>query len=130
MKNVMTIAWGIAKEGAAKFGGSVKAYFAEALKMAWAETKAVATKIEIALAEGSRKHKSWIAEIIGTDAKYGFKRAFVTGREDDNIKGLFFTLVEGVIYDVNCAQKGRSYMTVKAGAVVELSQNEVKAMVA
>ena len=39
MKNVMTRAWEIAREGAANFGGKVKEYFAEALRMAWAETK-------------------------------------------------------------------------------------------
>lgn len=39
MKNVMKTAWKIAKEGAAKFGGKVKEYFAEALRMAWAEMK-------------------------------------------------------------------------------------------
>ena len=39
MKNVMTRAWEIAKEGVAKFGGKVKEYFAQALVMAWAEIK-------------------------------------------------------------------------------------------
>lgn len=130
MKNVMTKAWKIAREGAARFGGKVKEYFAEALKMAWAQAKEVATTVEITLAEGSRKHKSWVAEITGTDAKYGFDRKFINAREDENIKGKFFSLEEGQVYDVNCAQSGRKYMTVKAGQVVELSQNDVKAMVA
>lgn len=130
MKNVMTRAWGIAKEAVVKFGGKVKEYFAEALKMAWAEIKTVATTTEISLAEGSRNHKSWVAEIVGTDAKWGFKREFVNAREDENVKGKFFTLEDNKIYDVNCAQSGRKYVTVKAGAVVELTQNEVKAMVA
>lgn len=35
----MVRAWGIAREGQSKFGGKVKEYFAEALKMAWAEAK-------------------------------------------------------------------------------------------
>lgn len=35
MTNVMTAAWDIAYEGVEKFGGKVKEYFAEALKMAW-----------------------------------------------------------------------------------------------
>lgn len=130
MKNVMTKAWEIARKGAAQFGGSVKSYFAEALKIAWVEIKNVATTIEIALAEGSRNYKSWVAEITGTDVKYGFKRGFINAREDENIKGKFFTLEEGHIYDVNCTQKGRSYVTVKSGKIVELSQNEVKEMVA
>lgn len=39
MKNVMTRAWEIAREGVTKFGGKVKEYFAQALVMAWAEIK-------------------------------------------------------------------------------------------
>lgn len=50
MKNVMTIAWEIAKKGAAKFGGAVKSYFAQALKMAWAQIKEVSVKSQIVLA--------------------------------------------------------------------------------
>lgn len=43
MKQVMKRAWEIAKAGAKKFGGSVKSYFAVALKIAWAEVKEVVT---------------------------------------------------------------------------------------
>lgn len=39
MKNIMTRAWEIAKEGQVKFGGKVSEYLAEALKMAWAESR-------------------------------------------------------------------------------------------
>lgn len=39
MRNVMKKAWEIARDGVRKFGGSVKEYFAEALKMAWAVVK-------------------------------------------------------------------------------------------
>lgn len=39
MKNVMTRAWEIAREGAKKFGGKVKEYFQQALVMAWKEFK-------------------------------------------------------------------------------------------
>ncbi|MCM0627359.1 hypothetical protein M5J14_22950 [Lysinibacillus sp. OL1_EC] len=130
MKNVMTIAWEIAKEGAVKFGGKVKEYFAEALKMAWSIVKLTASTTTIQLAEGSRKHKTWVAEIVGLDAKYGFNRQFINGQEDENIRGLFFTLEEGKVYDVNCAQRGREYATIRKGKVVELSQNEVKALFA
>ena len=33
-------AWALARAGAARFGGLVRAYFAEALRQAWAEVKA------------------------------------------------------------------------------------------
>lgn len=35
MENVMTTAWEIARIGVAKFGGKVKEYFAESLRLAW-----------------------------------------------------------------------------------------------
>ncbi|MCT6924122.1 hypothetical protein [Metasolibacillus sp.] len=130
MRNVMTTAWEIAKDGAAKFGGKVKEYFGEALKMAWAIVKQTATTVTIQLAEGSRKHKTWVAEVVGLDAKYGFNRQFVNGFEDEEVRGLFFELTEGKVYDVNCARDGREYATVRNGELVELSQNEVKAMFA
>lgn len=130
MRNVMTTAWEIAKDGAAKFGGKVKEYFGEALRMAWAIVKQTATTVTIQLSEGSRKHKTWVAELIGLDAKFGFNRQFVVGSEDEEVRGLFFTLEEGKVYDVNCARDGREYATVRNGQVVELSQNEVKAMFA
>lgn len=37
--NIMKRAWEIAKEGVAKFGGKAKDYFAQSLKMAWAEAR-------------------------------------------------------------------------------------------
>ena len=39
MKKVMVRAWEIARAAVVKFGGKVKEFFAEALKMAWAEVK-------------------------------------------------------------------------------------------
>ncbi|WP_025716051.1 hypothetical protein [Paenibacillus sp. 1-18] len=39
MKNVMKKAWMIAREGAAKFGGSTKMYLTEALRQAWANSR-------------------------------------------------------------------------------------------
>jgi len=45
MQNVMTKAWEIAREGQQKFGGKVKEYFAQALKMAWEIIKKGAKKI-------------------------------------------------------------------------------------
>ncbi len=36
----MRCAWGLARDGARRFGGTVRAYLAEALRQAWAEAKA------------------------------------------------------------------------------------------
>lgn len=38
-KEIMSKAWEIAREGQKAFGGKVREYFAEALKMAWAQAK-------------------------------------------------------------------------------------------
>lgn len=38
-KEIMVNAWKIAREGQKAFGGKVREYFAEALKMAWAQAK-------------------------------------------------------------------------------------------
>lgn len=51
MKNVMVRAWEIAKQGAKKFGGKVKEYFAAALKLAWKEAKEDAMTIEEKVAQ-------------------------------------------------------------------------------
>lgn len=42
MKKIMKRAWEIAKNAAAQFGGKAREYMAEALRMAWAETKGTA----------------------------------------------------------------------------------------
>ena len=47
MKKVMVRAWSIAKEAVVKFGGKVKEFFAEALKMAWAEVKEAAKTTKV-----------------------------------------------------------------------------------
>src|SRR5699024_12283953 len=70
MTNVMTQAWEIAYKGQNKFGGKVKEYFAQALKMAWALVKksAVAFKGAVRQAEnvalqGSVKQIAWAESI-------------------------------------------------------------------
>ena len=40
MKSIMTTAWNIARKGSETFGGSSREYFAISLKLAWAESKA------------------------------------------------------------------------------------------
>ena len=55
----MVRAWEIAKKGQEKFGGKVSEYFAEALKMAWAEVKQ-ASKPEFT---GSPKQIKWANDV-------------------------------------------------------------------
>ena len=39
-RTLLRRAWGLARDGARRFGGTVRAYFAEALRQSWAEVKA------------------------------------------------------------------------------------------
>ena len=55
LKNIMTRAWEIAKKAVVNFGGKVKEYLSEALKMAWAEVKEVRYTIEDLVAMGANR---------------------------------------------------------------------------
>lgn len=54
MKNVMARAWEIAREAQVKFGGKVREYFAYSLRLAWAETKVPADRIELVKEVGTK----------------------------------------------------------------------------
>ena|SRR5690625_2261788 len=56
MRNVMKKAWEIAKEGQKKFGGKVKEYFAEALRMAWALVKKGMDKLKFQIIPAKNGH--------------------------------------------------------------------------
>ncbi|WP_077297467.1 hypothetical protein [Virgibacillus pantothenticus] len=121
MKKVMVRAWEIARQGQAKFGGKVKEYFAQALKMAWAETR----KVVINTTHGSRKHKSWVARITGKDARFGFAREFVDPVSSCSWDGKEFELNNG-IYEV-CDGGERKYIKVVNGQIINLRKSEVAA---
>lgn len=57
--NLMKQAWNLAREGAAKFGGKVREYFAAALRMAWEATRKPVNVVAALLAIGG---KEWIKE--------------------------------------------------------------------
>lgn len=128
MKNVMTKAWEIAREGQMKFGGKVKEYFAEALKMAWAIVKAGKQTAQIKTTSGSRKHKSWVAEITGTHPKWKLNREFVEAVEEDSWTGKVFELKSG-IYEV-CNAGDREFIKVKNGEVEYIEYAVVMGLVA
>lgn len=73
--NIMKRAWAIAREGAEKFGGKASEYFAESLRMAWKEIKAVTdtplTGSEKQIAWASRIRKSaWAMLLAGMKSKH------------------------------------------------------------
>lgn len=125
--NVMKRAWEIAREGQRKFGGKVSEYLSESLKMAWAEAKAP-KKAEINTTFGSKRNKSWVAEITGTHPKWKLNREFVSAVEESEWSGKVFELENG-IYEV-CDAGDREFVKVENGEIEYLEYAEVTAMVA
>lgn len=124
--NVMKRAWEIAREGQNKFGGNVKEYFAEALRMAWAEAKAP-KKVELVTKAGSRNHKSWVAKITGTHPRWKFERTFVKEDHSDWVDKVF-TLTDG-IYNV-CDAGDKRFVKVENGQIENIQEYEVLEMIA
>ncbi|TKH43414.1 hypothetical protein C1I60_14040 [Paenibacillus terrae] len=99
MKNVMKNAWAIARMGAKKFGGSAKLYFVEALRLAWADSRA--PKVET-VAEKVARAKAMSQEEFDAivDLKIGFivdgmkKHILFLGRNMDWVKREVSSLVE------------------------------------
>lgn len=63
MKKIMKRAWEIAREGVKKFGGKVKEYFAEALKLAWKEVKEA---VSLPALKGTPKQVAWAEDLRKT----------------------------------------------------------------
>ena len=83
----------------------------------------------IKLSFGSKKYKSWVAEITGKDAKYGFARKFlnIDDRETAEV-----TLANGV-YQINGQGASdfydKAFIVVKDGEVAEIEEAEVMAAI-
>ncbi|MBJ6360894.1 hypothetical protein ACFOQM_06220 [Paenibacillus sp. GCM10012307] len=120
-KAVMVKAWKVARSAAAKFGGKVKQYFAEALRQAWKATR-LPQPAKLETLTGSRKHKTWVARITAIGGQYKYERAFI-----NNFKhlghALEYTLTDG-IYDV-CNGGQRSFIQVSGGVIAEIEEWEI-----
>ncbi|WP_430609666.1 hypothetical protein [Enterococcus sp. DIV0876] len=112
-------AWKLAKRGAFLFGGSSKEYFAEALKLVYRSEKAIYT---LEISGGSRKHKSWVAKVNGTDAKWGFARTFVEAADYGVYK-----LEDGVYNIKDAAKNDQQFLLVANGKAIEIEKEEVLA---
>jgi len=103
MKNVMKKAWEIAKRGQEKFGGNVKEYFAEALKMAWAIVKG---KVELTI----KKTMYEIAEELQNKLNglkvnvwenYGKRRIYINKGFNNQVAMLEFDNEDNCLTDLN-----------------------------
>lgn len=83
----------------------------------------------IKLSFGSKKYKSWVAEITGKDAKYGFARKFLNTDDRETAE---VTLANGV-YQINGQGAAdfydKAFIVVKDGQVTEIEEAEVMAAI-
>lgn len=118
---IFSNAWTIAKTAQTKFGGNVKEYFAESLKLAYklsGEKNVVEATLK--MAGGSKKHKSWVAKIEGEDAKWGFERKFI-----DAVDYGVWTLSDGVYNIKDASKNDQEYIVVSNGEIKEIEKEEV-----
>lgn len=78
--------------------------------------------VRVEVSEGSRRHKSYIAEIVGKDWQYGIDRKFVS-KQDGNRRVQYAELKEGRSYEIQDAGD-REYVKVINGQLVEISKDE------
>ncbi|ARK23559.1 hypothetical protein SporoP37_01850 [Sporosarcina sp. P37] len=128
MKNVMNKAWQIARKGQKQFGGKVKEYFAEALKLAWAIYKASKAVATVKTTSGSKNHKSWVAQIVGPHAKWKLDRQFVNAVSENDWDGKVFELKTGV-YEV-CNAGDREFIRVDGSDIEYIEYADVIAVFA
>lgn len=126
--NVMTAAWAIARRGAATFGGSVKEYFAAALKQAWANVKAAKARVDFELSADTRKFRTWLAKIEGPHATYKLDRKFINPDGTSEYGDKVFRLSPG-FYEYNNGRK-REFFQVIDGTVRTVDQSYILSAVA
>ena len=78
--------------------------------------------VRVEVSEGSRRHKSYIAEIVGKDSMYGLDRKFVS-EQDGSRRVQYAELKEGRSYEIQDAGD-REYVKVANGQLVEISKDE------
>jgi len=135
MQNVMTQAWVIAREGQRKFGGKVREYFAEALRMAWRIAKGMEKEFE--------RMKDIVKNATCREWKnYGKHRIYVEANirlvEQKEVKGdiigalrriegtWYYDVIEGKLYRQNYRERD---LTRAHPDVLEYMRSEIRKMV-
>ncbi|WP_019156821.1 hypothetical protein [Robertmurraya massiliosenegalensis] len=127
MKNVMTRAWEIAKEGVKKFGGKVKEYFAQALVMAWAEMKKGADKVKThfdAVKEAKEFSKKNFDGYVAQMNKKGVKTTY---RTSESISMIAPNGLEAIAYvETSNGKKINGTITFESYIFVRLASGKVQ----
>lgn len=119
MANVMTRAWEIARVAATTHGGKASEYIADALRMAWAESRRPKL-VTVELRQPNRKQKTWVARIVGTHPVYKFERKFVNPEGWGSTE---WRLEEGT-YEF-CENGKRYFVRIADGEVTRIDASEV-----
>ena len=119
-----------AHEIARSLEGDYIARMSLALRQAWKEVKEMKRNMVIKVNHQPSGGKEWVAEIIGRDPKYKFKREFLQPVSRDwsysGKTGLTsFELEPGKVYEVNEPWRGRRFVEVKNNEIVTISAEEV-----
>lgn len=133
-KEIMKRAWEIARQGAEKFGGKAIEYIAESLRMAWKEAKQP-KEIVLKVRHQPSGGKEWVAEIVGRHPRFNFERKFLNPvarnwSSSGKTGTTSFLLQEGKVYEVNEPWKGRYFITVQNGEVVDIDVDYVATKIA
>ena len=130
-RNVMKRAHQIAKT----LEGDYRARMSLALRQAWKEVKEMERNMVIKINHQPSGGKEWVAEIVGRDPKYKFKREFLQPVSRDwSYSGktgtTSFELEPGKVYEVNEPWRGRRFVEVRNGELKTLDTEEVLSKIA
>lgn len=77
----------------------------------------------------SNNQRAWVAEITGTDEKYGFARSFINEPTVDGGRWVDYELSEGKIYNWNEGRR-QHFGIVENGKLYEISKRDVENLIA
>lgn len=83
--------------------------------------------VYVEISEGSRNHKSYIAEIVGEHERWGMNREFIS-RNSDRYRIKYAYLEEGKVYEIQDAGE-RNYVVIEDGKQVEIEKENVLSVV-
>jgi len=130
-RNLMKRAHQIAKG----LEGDYIARMSLALRQAWKEVKEMKRNMVIKIKHQPSGGKEWVAEIVGRDPKYKFKREFLQPVSRDwsssgKTGTTSFELEAGKVYEVNEPWRGRRFVEIQNNEIVVISAEEVLSKIA
>lgn len=134
-RTALKTAWQIARDAAARFGGKVRQYLIEALRMAYAALRAPPEPVVKTVRLQPRDGRAWMARLTGKCEKFGYDREFLNKRRvgfsREPAVEFRVTMQEGAIYEYLWAHTHRhdtrGYWQVRGGELVLATLDEIEA---